>query len=104
MIYTATASIFSYLSWPFLWISGWGGLADSLILLTDFPKDELEIFNGQFYLPNNLPASYVPTTLLLQLTEPLIFLALAGAGISIFLTINKQTNTSMTAQSRALNR
>lgn len=89
--YLLVAVLTMFLSWPYLWQDPVGHWIDSLVLMVNFPWPGRVLFNGQFYDPDGLPASYLPTLLNLQLTEPLLILMYAGLAMLIFFTLRKRT-------------
>jgi hypothetical protein len=90
VIYTITASIFSFITWPFLWVYGLRGYLDSLKIFNDFPWSGKVLFEGQYLDPNNLPPRFLPKLMLLQFTEPFVSLALAGILLGLFLLYKKK--------------
>jgi hypothetical protein len=93
MIYTLTSSIFSFISWPFLWVSGPNGLFDSLIIFSDFSHWRKKLlFEGQLLFPEELPQRYIPKLMAVQFTEPMVVLAVIGFVIGlIYLWQNKKS-------------
>jgi hypothetical protein len=91
-IYCLTASVVSYISWPFIWVFGLRGYLDSLSIFNDFPWSGQVLFEGQSYIPADLPANYLPKLMLLQFTEPLVILVLAGFVISLFRLFKRTTD------------
>jgi hypothetical protein len=57
---------------------------DSLVLMVNFPWPGRVLFNGQFYKPDDLPLSYLPILLNIQLTESLLILIYLGFGVLAF--------------------
>ncbi|MGD2027154.1 MAG: hypothetical protein PVI99_04990, partial [Anaerolineales bacterium] len=94
IIYTLTASIFSYISWPFLWLTGFRGLWEALITFSDFQHNRLVFFEGQEYLPSDLPARYLPKLMMLQFTVPVVILAVLGFLMGVFFVYQKKLDTS----------
>jgi len=91
-IYTATASLVSFLTWPFLWVVGWRGYVDALTIFSDFPRESLGLFEGKFFPPTDPPAAYLPKLMVLQFTEPLVVLALVGVVVATFLVFRKKAD------------
>jgi hypothetical protein len=81
--YFLVALATAYLSWPYLWISPIGHYMESLRTMAQFPFTSRILFMGKSYLPKNLPWTYFPTLLSLQLTEPALLLAIAGLAILV---------------------
>ncbi|MGD2027115.1 MAG: hypothetical protein PVI99_04795, partial [Anaerolineales bacterium] len=93
-IYTITASIVSYVTWPFLWAYGIRGYLDSLNLFSDFYWTGQVLFEGQLLEPTDLPSRYLPKLMMLQFTEPLVVLMIVGFFISLFMLYKKKTDTT----------
>jgi hypothetical protein len=66
------------LSWPYLWTLPIVHYMESLRTMAQFPFTGRILFMGRAYRPQNLPWTYFPTLLSLQLTEPALLLAIAG--------------------------
>ena len=80
----------AYLSWPYLWASPIGHFIDSFKTAEYYPYTSRVLFMGRAYLPKNLPWTYFPTLLSLQLTEPALLLAVAGLAIILRSPLSKQ--------------
>jgi hypothetical protein len=78
LIYSLLSILFCYLTWPYLWSDPIGHFSESLQTMTKYPWYGKVLFNGQYYDPTNLPYSYLPVLLLLQLTEPIWVLFIIG--------------------------
>ncbi len=91
-IYTITAGITSYITWPYLWAFGLKGLIKSLTVFGTFPRKGTLLFEGQLIEAGELPARYVPELLTLQFTLPMVLLALAGMLLGIYLIYKKKTD------------
>ncbi|MCJ7435753.1 MAG: hypothetical protein MUO77_19915, partial [Anaerolineales bacterium] len=93
IIYTITALFTTYITWPYLWADPIHHFLESLRVMSAFPFDQTVLFQGELYPAADLPISYVPTLLRLQLTEPLLILFAFGLIISINHFINKDRST-----------
>ena len=93
IVYTLTASIISYITWPFSWIHGLSGYLKSLTVFRDFPWPGFVLFEGIKYDPTELPARFLPKMMALQFTEPMVILTLAGLIISLYLLLKKNTHS-----------
>ncbi len=80
-----------YLAWPYLWISPIANYMESIQTMTQFPFTGRVLFMGKSYVPKNLPWTYFPTLLSLQLTEPALLLALAGLLILVITLSSKES-------------
>lgn len=75
--YAVLAAFAAYMTWPYLWSSPIAHYVESLQTMSQFPFATLILFQGQLYKANELPRSYFPTLLTLQLTESaLLFVGL----------------------------
>jgi hypothetical protein len=88
--YLICASTTMFITWPYLWTNPIGHWMDSLVLMANFPWPGHVLFNGQFYKVENLPISYLPTLLNIQLTETLLLLIYLGLGVLIFSILYKR--------------
>jgi 4-amino-4-deoxy-L-arabinose transferase-like glycosyltransferase len=83
IVYAITAIFATYLTWPYLWADPIRRFLESLRVMSAFPFDQTVLFRGELYPAANLPLTYVPTLLRLQLTEPLLILFVFGFFISV---------------------
>ncbi len=90
-MYSVVAMIFTYLSWPYLWTNPIPRFFESLREMSLYPWLGGVVFNGELYQSTNLPISYLPTLLAIQLTEPVWLLSLAGWMVSIQNKSKKRT-------------
>jgi len=93
IVYAFTALFTTYLTWPYLWADPLHRFLESLRVMSAFPFDQTVLFRGELYPAGDLPISYVPTLLRLQLTEPLLILFAFGLIISINHFVNKDRST-----------
>lgn len=82
-MYAVVALIATYLSWPYLWMNPIPRFFESLREMSLYPWNGLVIFNGATYRSTDIPYSYLPTLLAIQLTEPVWVLSIAGWLVSI---------------------
>lgn len=76
--------VISYALWPFLWGDPLGRAISTLKLVANFPFQGTQLYEGLAYHPHELPRSFLPRMLSLQLTEPVIVLLIVGT-ISLIL-------------------
>ena len=76
--YILISSLFIYIFWPFLWKSPFENFLKTIILMSDNPSAVKVLFNGVFYSSLDLPAVYLPTLIVIQITESVIVLACVG--------------------------
>lgn len=88
--YLICAVVTMFLTWPYLWPDPIDHWMDSLVLMVKFPWPGRVLFNGQFYDPDHLPLSYVPTLLNIQLTEPLLILTYLGFAVLLISQFRKR--------------
>ena len=88
--YALMAVIAMYLTWPYLWPNPIGHFLETVQVMARHPWPGNVLFNGKTYPANDLPASYVPTFLAIQLTEPVWLLFFIGVGAAIFGAIRKR--------------
>lgn len=77
-LYALVGFAVMYLSWPYLWGEPLLRFLITLRLMLRFPWPGEVLFQGRYYAGNEVPPSYLPTLIGLQLTEPVLVLALAG--------------------------
>ncbi len=81
--YVALAAATTYLFWPYLWGEPLYRYWHTVGVMEHFDWNYGVLFAGQVYLAYDLPASYVPTLLAIQLTEPALLLCSAGLLVSV---------------------
>ncbi len=77
-MYAVTALMAVYISWPYLWMNPIPRFFESLREMSLYPWLGGVIFNGTLYQSTELPISYLPTLLAIQLTEPVWVLSAVG--------------------------
>jgi hypothetical protein len=90
VIYGVIAFVTMYILWPYVWRSPIGGLLAVITHMANNPQNVPVLFNGQILSSKALPVSYFFTMLGYTLTEPVWILFFAGAGIAIYLTIQRK--------------
>jgi hypothetical protein len=84
VVYATVAIAAMYITWPYLWSNPLGHFMESLKTMARFPWYGLVLFNGREYESTNLPYTYLPVLLAIQLTEPVWPLFMIGlAGVMI---------------------
>ena len=83
-VYALIAIFAMYLTWPYLWPNPIGHFFETVQVMAQHPWPGNVLFNGKTYPANDLPASYVPTFLAIQLTEPVWLLFLVGCAAAVF--------------------
>jgi hypothetical protein len=83
-VYGLIAMTAMYLTWPYLWPNPIGHFLETVQVMAQHPWPGSVLFNGATYEANNLPPSYVPTFLAIQLTEPVWVLFIVGLAAATF--------------------
>lgn len=83
-VYAVIALAAMYLTWPYLWLDPIGHLIESVRVMSQYPWKGQVLFNGAEYSSANLPFSYLPVLLGIQLTEPVWVLFAAGLAAAAF--------------------
>lgn len=91
----AIAGVVTYLSWPGLWGSPITKFMQSFSESSDFPWEGKVLFNGVGYRPDELPSSYLPTLMGIQLSEPLLALFAGGMAVGAIKLFRKQIDPEM---------
>ncbi|MFH1185825.1 MAG: hypothetical protein V1755_12435 [Chloroflexota bacterium] len=87
-IYLMLAAITTYLCWPYLWAAPVSRFIESFNTMAEFPFNSAILFAGALYKAGQLPITYFPTMLGIQLTETAILLIAAGLVVSMIAFIN----------------
>jgi hypothetical protein len=77
-LYGVGAMLVAYVFWPQLWGSPAAMIAGSLDRTFQFPEPHRTLFEGVVLLSNNMPPTYLPHVLSIQLTLPALALILPG--------------------------
>lgn len=80
-LYFGAALIVSFLTWPYLWPSPFENFSKSIYAMLKFQWVGSTLFEGILYHTDQLPWSYVPQLLLMQITETALVLFLFAAVI-----------------------
>lgn len=75
--------------WPFVFLNPFANLAESIQVMSHYPWNGTVLFDGVTYTAIRLPASYVPTWLVIA--SPPMLLALTLLGVSIVLAETVRT-------------
>lgn len=78
VMYAVVALMATYISWPYLWMNPIPRFFESLREMSLYPWLGTVLFNGSTYEITDLPVSYLPVLLMIQLTEPVWLLSIAG--------------------------
>ena len=88
--YGLIAIITMYLTWPYLWPDPVGHFLETVQIMSQHPWPGSVLFNGAMYPANDLPVSYMPILMAIQLTEPVWLLFFAGLAVAVFGFLRKQ--------------
>jgi hypothetical protein len=89
--YAIIAILAMYLTWPYLWPDPIGHFLETIRIMTQHPWPGSVLFNGASYPADDLPASYMPILLAIQLTEPVWVLFIAGLAVATYGTLKGRT-------------
>jgi hypothetical protein len=79
LVYASISLGVMLVTWPYLWPNPIAHLIESWHVMSQYPWPGQVLFNGQYYRSADLPRSYLPVLLAIQITEPiwpLFFLSL----------------------------
>ncbi len=93
--YGTVALVAMYLTWPYLWPDPIGHFIESVRVMSEYPWRGQVLFDGTFYLSTEIPRSYLPVLLGIQLTEPVWFLFAAGLAVTVYGSIKKRIESRM---------
>lgn len=91
ILYALIAIFAMYLTWPYLWPNPIAHFLETVQIMTQHPWPGSVLFNGASYPANDLPASYMPLLLAIQLTEPVWVLFFAGLAVAAYGVVKRQT-------------
>ncbi len=88
--YALVAVLTGYVTWPYLWSNPIGHYLETVRTMSEFPFATYVLYWGHLYKAADLPRSYFPTLLSLQLTEPMLVLLAIGIVACVWLWGRKQ--------------
>lgn len=89
-IYSILAVFVMYATWPYLWLDPIGHLVETVTIMSQHFWNGSVLFNGVEYTATDLPASYMPLLLAIQLTEPVWVLCVIGFALTVYGFIKKR--------------
>lgn len=92
-IYAITGMAATYLTWPYLWPNPLGHLIESIRVMSEYPWGGQVLFNGSMYASTQIPRSYLPVLLGIQMTEPVWFLFIIGLMIAVYESIRRNVES-----------
>lgn len=94
--YFLVAGIVTYIAWPRLWDAPILRYLEGLGVISSFPHFPGRVlFKGELYGAEDLPASYLPVLLNIQLTEPLLLCLYAGLCVLIWQLWRRAVRTDL---------
>jgi hypothetical protein len=94
--YFVIAGIVMYLAWPRLWGAPIQRYLEALGIASNFSNFPGQVlFDGQLYGPTELPNSYLPVLLNIQLTEPALLCIYLGLGILTWQLLRGRVQTDL---------
>jgi len=84
LIYFFFALAAMYATWPYLWPNPIGHFMESIVVMAKYPWEGQVLFNGVEYASTDIPRSYLPFLLGIQLTEPVWVLFIVGLAAAVF--------------------
>jgi hypothetical protein len=83
-IYAVLAIFVMYSTWPYLWLDPMGHLVETITIMSQHFWNGTVLFNGIEYAATDLPSSYMPVLLAIQLTEPVWVLSAFGLAVTVY--------------------
>ncbi|HEY2980147.1 MAG TPA: hypothetical protein VGJ22_03115 [Anaerolineales bacterium] len=83
VLYAFLAFIAMYATWPYLWPDPLGRFVESAVVMARYPWRGQVLFDGVLYSSTDIPRTYLPVLLGIQLTEPVWALFLAGLALTV---------------------
>jgi hypothetical protein len=96
-IYAFFALAIMYATWPYLWPDPLGHLVESLRVMSQYPWPGQVLFNGVEYASTDIPRTYLPVLLGVQLTEPVWVLFFAGLTVATVGFVKKREYVELLA-------
>ena len=92
-LYIIIAGMAMYATWPYLWPNPIGHFIESIIVMAKYPWKGEVLFNSVMFASTDIPRSYLPILLGIQLTEPVWFLFAIGLAATIIGFARKRTES-----------
>jgi len=94
--YFLIAGIMTYLAWPRLWDAPIRRYLEALGIASNFSNFPGRVlFDGRLYGSSDLPNSYLPVLLNIQLTEPALLCIYLGLGVLIWQLLRSRVRTDL---------
>lgn len=82
-IYATLSVIFTYLTWPYLWMNPIAHFVESFREMSLYPWTGTVLFNGASYPITDLPYSYLPVLFGIQFSEAVWALVIVGVWLAV---------------------
>ena len=92
-LYAMLAILVMYSTWPYLWLDPIGHFVETLTIMSQHFWSGSVLFNGIEYAATDLPSSYMPVLLAIQLTEPVWMLCAIGLAVTVYGLIKKRNGS-----------
>ena len=89
-LYSTLAVLIMYATWPYLWLDPIGHFVETVTIMSQHFWTGSVLFNGIEYAATDLPSSYMPVLLAIQLTEPVWVLFAIGVAVTVYGFIKKR--------------
>lgn len=90
LVYGLLGLFAMYVTWPYLWPDPLGHLVESVRVMSQYPWKGNVLFDGIQYASTELPRSYLPVLLAIQLTETAWLSILVGAVIGLLAVLRQR--------------
>jgi hypothetical protein len=90
IVYAFLALVAMYVTWPYLWPNPVGHLIESLRVMSQYPWPGEVLFDGALYASTDIPRTYLPILLGIQLTEPVWVLFIVGLVVAVWSFVKKR--------------
>jgi len=97
VVYVFFSLVVMYATWPYLWPDPIGRFFASLQVMSQYPWPGQVLFNGTQYASTDIPRTYLPVLLGVQLTEPVWALFIAGLVVAGWGFVKKRENVQLLA-------
>jgi hypothetical protein len=94
-LYGVLAAAIAYAAWPQLWGAPIATLLGSIDRTVQFPQPHRTLFEGMILLSSDMPRTYLPHTLAIQLTLPAVVLILPGSVLMVRTALRPGPSSSL---------
>jgi len=93
--YFLVGGVMTYIAWPRLWDAPIQRYLEALGTASNYPHPGRVLFNGHLYSDSDLPSSYLPVLMNIQLTEPLLLCIYIGLGLLVWRLLRGRLRTDL---------